>query len=229
MIAATHPTVDSFPEANGEQRRPWRATLALLSTVLLLGLVATTFWYQDWRYSLPTPRPSGLEQLALGARVPDSIRAELGPDDGRPVFLHFTSPFCPCSRFVLDHVRELVRAHGREVRFVAVVRPEDDSEAEPLAPDLTGLGIEQVADVGGRIAAGLGVYATPQAVVVARDGALWYRGNYNASRYCTSPGSAFARLALEALLGGVPRPAVPEAAARAYGCALPARRPGGAG
>ena len=51
MIAATHPTVDSFPEANGEQRRPWRATLALLSTVLLLGLVATTFWYQDWRYA----------------------------------------------------------------------------------------------------------------------------------------------------------------------------------
>ncbi len=197
----------------------------LASTGLLLALIAATFWYQDWRYSLPTPRPPGLEQPALGTLVPSWIRAQLAANDGRPVFLHFTSPDCPCSRFVLDHVRELVRAHQREVRFVAVIQPE--GAHDPLEPDLIGLGIEQWTDAGGRIAASLGVYATPQAVLVTPGGELWYRGNYNVSRYCAQPGSAFARLALEALLAHSAKPEPPEAATRAYGCALAARHRGG--
>lgn len=198
----------------------WRVVAALASSALLLALVATTFWYQDWRYSLPTPPPPGLEQVALGALVAD---LPLAHEDGRPLFLHFTSRACPCSRFALDHVRALVREHGERVRFVAVLPAESEDGSVDATDERegTGLGIPEVVDVGGRLAARLGVYSTPQAVLLDADGTLRYRGNYNAARFCTRRESEYARLALEALLAGAPIPAWPEAATRAYGCALP--------
>ncbi len=194
----------------------WRTVAVLASTLLCLTVAATSFWYQDWRYSLPTPRPPGLVQAAPGTAVEGEL--PLPRTDGRPLLLHFTNPDCPCSRFARDQVRELVREFGEEVRFLAVV--EVESGAGP-PPDATGLGLEQLADPGGRLAARLGVYSTPQAVILAPDGTLWYRGNYNRARFCTQAESAYARLALAALVSGAARPLFSEAATRAYGCALP--------
>lgn len=190
-----------------------RSVLALSGALLMLATAASAFWYQDWRYSLPTPRPPDLAEVPLGT----SVAGPPAADDGRPVFLHFTSPECPCSRFARDHVRALLRALGERTRFLVV----EEAEAGDESGARTELGIPRIADPGGRIAARFGVYSTPQAVILAPDGSLWYRGNYNAARFCTDPATAYARLALEALLLGDARPAFPASATTAYGCALP--------
>ena len=202
--------------ANGglPPRSVLRSALALGAALLLLCVAVAGLWYQDWRYSLPTPRPANLAQPAPGQRVfADDLGAAALVADGRPLWLHFTSSECPCSRFAADHVRALVRDCGARVRFVAVEEGEGGSGVE--------LGMPEIADPDGRIARRFGVYSTPQAVLLAGDGSLWYRGNYNASRYCSDARSAYARLALEALLGGAPRPEFPAPATVAYGCALP--------
>ena len=53
--------------------------LAAGCTALLLTLVIAVFWYQDWQYSLPTPRPETLKQPALGMvmSVAEVLPAEL--------------------------------------------------------------------------------------------------------------------------------------------------------
>ena len=72
-----------------------------------------------------------------------------------------------------------------------------------------------------QIAAACGVYATPQAAIITPDGRLFYRGNYNLSRYCTDRSTNFAEQALGALLDGKNPPDFGKNATRAYGCELP--------
>src|SRR5438067_11194706 len=104
----------------------WRIAAALTLVAGLLAFAGYVFWLQDWKYSLPTPKPQGLHQIAVGSKPPlPSALARLRRDAaGRPLFLHFFNPDCPCSRFNEDHVRALVRDNGATTRFVAVVEPE---------------------------------------------------------------------------------------------------------
>jgi hypothetical protein len=191
-----------------------------------MTLVGGVFWYQDWQYSLPTPRPPGLRQPALGISI--MLAPEVVPHLGgsrKPVFLHFFSANCPCSRFNLDHVRSLIRRFRDQAVFVAVIEAEDPAKGRSTVQELN-LGIPAVFDTTERIAARYGVYSTPQAVILDAVGNLYYRGNYNVSRYCTDARTEYARLALEALLAGRPPSRPPEAAAVAYGCQLPRQKRG---
>lgn len=205
-----------------------RRAAALGGVTLLFGAIALLFWYQDWRYALPTPVPPGLVQPA--ERGPIGLAAEvaaarIGAGTGRPVFLHFFNPDCPCSRFNLDHLRTLRRAFGDRVEFVAVLQGDEAGALARSFPRLR-LGMDWTTDVDGAIARACGVYSTPQAVLLDAQGRLYFRGNYNSSRYCTAPETEFARLAAEALLAERERPQLPAEALVAYGCRLPAdRRP----
>lgn len=80
------------------------------------------------------------------------------------------------------------------------------------------LGIESVVDETGSIGQEAGVYSTPQAVLVDVEGRLYFRGNYNVSRYCAVRETEFARIALESMLAGKPAQPLTAAAATAYGC-----------
>src|SRR5262245_2467514 len=117
------------PVGQAERRAP-----ALGGLLLLFAFIGAVFWYQDWRYSLPTPRPADLQQpplraaLALPRAGGPSTLAAAGGD--RPVLLHFFNPSCPCSRFNLDHVRALRKAFGDRVEFVAVLQGTDARELE---------------------------------------------------------------------------------------------------
>ena len=177
------------------------------------------FWVQDLKYSLPTPKPASLAAVAVGSQ-PD-LPAMPGLAGGRPLVLHFFNPGCPCSRFNLDHVRALVREQGTRVHFVAVLQGDDEGELRRQFASL-GLGIPCVPDAHGAVAAACGVYSTPQAVILDGKGRLYFRGNYNLSRYCQAPGTEFARIALESFLSGKSVPVFPDAALVAYGCELPA-------
>lgn len=202
-----------------------RVALVVLTTVLGLAAAATVLWYEDLRYSLPTPKPESLVQVEVGTQLPverwlDKLGLRL---EGRPLLLHFFNPACSCSRFNLDHVHGLQKKFGDRVQFVAVVQAEiEDHELPELEKELDdlGLGLPYVLDRNGLIAAEAGVYSTPQAVIVDEGHRLFYRGNYNISRYCVDRRTEFARLALESL---VAKQSVTFPETEAYGCELPAR------
>ncbi len=199
-----------------------RLVAAVAVSTLCLGTAVSAFWYQDWVYSLPTPRPDGLQAPALGSRV--DIEALTGRrGDGRPTVIHVVNPDCPCSRFNRDHLRALVRRFGDQVAFVALVQGSDSPAELEHAFAKWDIPVPMVADPGGRTATALGAYSTPQAVVVAGDGRLYFRGNYNQTRYCADARSEFVRIAIEALLAGQALPAMPRDATVAYGCPLPHR------
>jgi hypothetical protein len=71
------------------------------------------------------------------------------------------------------------------------------------------------------IASSCGVYSTPQAVIIDTDHKLYYRGNYNRSRYCTEKKTEYARMALDSLLHHNPNVIFDQFALKAYGCELP--------
>jgi hypothetical protein len=201
-----------------------RAALAILTSAASFAAIGATFWYQDLQYSRPIPRPADVKAVAVGTRVqlPPAIEALRAARPGKPVHLHFFNPDCPCSRFNLDHVRDLVKAHGDAVLFVAVLREADRAALERAYRKLA-LHIPFVVD-DGRISGAVGVYSTPHAVILDSAGRLYYEGNYNLTRYCRDRQTQFARIALERVAAGAPAPTFEGAATTAYGCPLPDRR-----
>jgi hypothetical protein len=188
-----------------------RVAVALGVFVLMFAAIGAAFWYQDWQYSLPTPKPAGLRQPSLGISI-DTSRS-------RPKLLHFYNPDCPCSQFNSGHLRDLVRTYGDRVEFQVVLQ----TNREDAIARWKKLGIEIPAklDGDGRFAKKYGVYSTPQAVIVSSDGELYFRGNYNLTRYCTDENTEFARIALDSMLAEKPLPKMQKAAMTAYGCPLP--------
>ncbi|RYD71804.1 MAG: AhpC/TSA family protein [Verrucomicrobiaceae bacterium] len=201
-----------------------KVALTLLSALLLLSVIGMAFWYQDLRYSLPTPQPEHYTAVPSGAAIPPTPL--LPATDKRLLFLHFFNPDCPCSRFNVDHVRSLYLQYREQVQFLAVVQTDSDATPEEMQTSAAEassqlLGMEAIIDRDGHIATACGVYSTPQAVVLSPGRELLFRGNYNVSRFCSDKKTAFARVALEALLEGKSLPQFPPVATTAYGCQLP--------
>lgn len=183
--------------------------------------IGYAFWYQDWRYSLPTPKPADLVQKPIGEviELPSTIQRTAE----RPLHIHFYNMGCPCSRFNLDHFRDLVLKYKSQVDFVVVLQGVDKEKALKRFTKYE-LGLPTVFDTERKIAKSLGVYSTPQAVIINTDGTLYYRGNYNKSRYCVDKPTQYARIALENLTAGLkraPSAAFDKVAQTAYGCELP--------
>ncbi|HEY9044794.1 MAG TPA: redoxin family protein [Ohtaekwangia sp.] len=185
--------------------------------LMLMGCstgVAVLFWQQDAKYSLPTPVPADYKEVTIGQAV--QLPASLGKQ--RAYFFHFYNPDCPCSRFNARYIQSLIRSYRSEVAFTIVVSSE---EGRQQAADTFGEDIPIVTDTQQAIATACGVYSTPQAAIVDADGKLYYRGNYNRARYCTTKASNFAELSLLALLNHQPSPAFGIVATQSYGCSLP--------
>ena len=191
-----------------------------------MAFIGRVFWAQDAKYSLPTPKPAGLFQPPIGSTVALAPALERIWQD-KPaefLFVHTYNPFCPCSRFNLDHVESLVESHHDKVTFVALIQ---GNPSEKVMTSLRGKleGMTLIEDRDGRFAAQFGVYSTPQAVILDGRHSIQFRGNYNLSRYCNNPETEFARVALESLLLGKIPPAETNSNL-AYGCALLKKKQG---
>jgi len=188
---------------------------ALVISVLLacLGGIGYIFWRQELQYSLPTPVPKDYKTVAVGDTIslPSSLQKQ------QAYFLHFYNPQCPCSRFNAQHIKSLIRNYNGQVKFVIIV---PTNEAKQKAASEFGGNLTIFIDAQETIAQACGVYSTPQAAIVDVNGKLFYRGNYNASRYCTTKATNFAELSLVALLNHQPAPAFSLLATQSYGCEL---------
>ncbi|MGB3586522.1 MAG: redoxin domain-containing protein [Tunicatimonas sp.] len=179
--------------------------------VTLLGTIIAIFWDQQIRYLKPTVKPKSHTTVIPGTQITLSFLRE----DTKPIFLHFYNPDCPCSKFNQDHFRQLVRRYKGQVNFYTIV---PNNTEEPLSQELN---IPIISDSDGVIADACGIYATPQAVILTAKGTLYYQGNYNKARYCTTRSTRFAELALQSAITEQPLPLAVQRAGLPYGCNLP--------
>lgn len=193
----------------------------LLLFVWLSGIFAAIgyiFWHEDFKYSLPTPVPKNYQAKELGTAI--SFGSNVPVQEARPMFFHFFNPSCPCSKFNVPHFRSLVRDYGSEIDFSVVVMHNKENYTEADLRDLFELdNIPVYFDKA--IADSCGVYSTPQAALIDHNGKLFYRGNYNKSRYCTDKGTFYAQMAIDSLLSGANNSITEMAALTSYGCSLP--------
>jgi thiol-disulfide isomerase/thioredoxin len=194
-----------------------RKRIIITWLLILIVAVGALFWYNEWLYNLPTPIPASYKPVSTNEHI--AVVKKLNADPGKPVFLHFFNPDCPCSRFNLPHFRELVKKYGDRVTFVAVPMIMFGNEyTDEEIRNKIDLDIPVWREPG--VADAVGVYSTPQAVLITNDNNLYYRGNYNKSRYCTDKRSNYAEMAIASLLGKAPVPDFGPMALRAYGCTI---------
>jgi hypothetical protein len=182
--------------------------------ILLSGIVAL-FWYNDWRYQLPTPVPKNYRPASPGKLI--RLNAQFS-SNRKPVFLHFFNPDCPCSRFNIAQFKSLVKEYSGEVDFMVVVMSPKTFTAEAIR-DKFDLDIPVSFDRA--LATACGVYSTPQAALLDDRQRLFYRGNYNSSRYCTDEKTNYAKIALRGLLLKQKEMVFSPLALKSYGCSLP--------
>jgi hypothetical protein len=183
---------------------------------LLLSFMAVLFWYADWKYSLPTPVPENYQPVATGS--PILLCNQIRLPRGKIHFLHFFNPSCPCSRFNIPYFKGLARRYHGKADFAIVVLSNKNYTRQEIQ-DKFDLDVPVFFD--SSIAKACGVYSTPQAVIIDSTDRLYYRGNYNKSRYCSDKETNYAEIALQALLRQNPIRISDPYAIKAYGCRLP--------
>lgn len=190
--------------------------IAAISTVLsaILAAIIYIFYQNEVKYWLPTPIPEDYVEVATGTQV------SLGfAQNAAPKFLHFFNPNCPCSKFNMKTYRDLIHSYGDDMDCYVIVQETKSGIKRADLDYLEKLGVQIIVDQDKSIANSVGVYSTPQIVLLDEKNKLYYRGNYNLSRYCTNPQTDFARTALNAFLNDSTLN-LPGTAFAAYGCVL---------
>jgi len=193
-----------------------KKTFVAIWLLLLVGIVGAIFWYNEIQYQLPTPIPEGYHAIKHGAQI--NIPATLATKTGKPLFLHFFNPDCPCSRFNIRQFKALVERYGNQVDFKIVAVTRRNYTADDIRKKFD-LAIPVTFDQG--LAALCGVYSTPQVALLDAGWHLYYRGNYNRSRYCTDERTSYARMAIEGALQKNNGLQFNKYALVSYGCSLP--------
>jgi hypothetical protein len=178
--------------------------------------IALIFWYQEAQYLLPTPVPVNYRAV-LPNEVIKFDTALIPQQYARPRLLHFFSPECPCSRFNLKHFLSLEKKYGDQVDFYVVVPENEDVTSAQYMVERK---VPVLVDKGEKLAKACGVYSTPQATLIRTDNKLYFRGNYNRSRFCTDKNSNFVQMALDSLIAYKAPPQFGELATQSYGCSI---------
>jgi hypothetical protein len=170
------------------------ALIAILSCIVMA--IVGIFWYQEMQYLMPTPVPADYK-VVLPQELVNYDSVLLPQQHNKPKLLHFFSPECPCSRFNLKHFKALNKDYGNKIDFYVVVDSEE--KVEP-AKELIDSDVTIVVDRDKSLAKACGVYSTPQAAIIQASNELYFRGNYNRSRYCTNKDSNFVQMALDSMV-----------------------------
>jgi hypothetical protein len=194
-----------------------RKVLMICWLIMIFTGIGYLFWYHEWKYSLPTPVPENYTAIKTGELI--NVTDKISVTDGKPVFIHFFNPDCPCSRFNIPHFNSLVKQYGSQLSFSVVVLNKTKQFTAKEIQERYDLTVPVSFDT--TIASICGVYSTPQAVILDEQHRLYYRGNYNKSRYCTEKNSNYAQMAIDSLLNHDTQPIFSHFALTAYGCSLP--------
>ncbi|MNK05589.1 Thiol-disulfide oxidoreductase ResA [compost metagenome] len=193
-----------------------KLVVILWISLIFIG-IGWVFWDQEMKYHLPTPTPKHYKSVKIGSKL--DLSETLPNQEGKPTFIHFFNPSCPCSRFNVPHVRSLIKAYGNKISFAIVVISNDKEYTTQDIQEKFDTDIPIFFD--SDLAKKCGVYSTPQAVIINQNQQLYYRGNYNKSRYCTNKRTNYAQLAIESMLKNDANPLFSTYALKSYGCELP--------
>ncbi len=191
-----------------------RSLLALASLTLIITCIGYIFYTQELQYWLPTPVPEDYKEVPIGEFV--SLE---NFNEGKKKFIHFYNPNCPCSKFNFTTYKELLKNYSGEFECYAVVQETLEGISQRDLDYLKKLNVTLIADEDKTIAKAMGVYATPQIVLLDEANSIYYRGNYNQSRYCTNAVTSYAQIAIDSLLVKS-QFYFPATAFTAYGCPL---------
>ncbi|MET0466532.1 MAG: hypothetical protein ABW007_25465 [Chitinophagaceae bacterium] len=194
----------------------FRKLCLIIILAISLSGISWLFWTHELKYQLPTALPSNYKEVQPGTSL--ALALPSTPGRPKPVFLHFFNPDCPCSKFNMRHFKELVKKYGGELDFTIVAMASGEEYTAEDIQHRFDLNLPVSFDTS--LAKACGVYSTPQAVII-EDSKLFFRGNYNKSRYCTDPQTNYAQMAIDSLL--LHRNNLPfgPLAFKAYGCELP--------
>jgi hypothetical protein len=193
-----------------------RIVAVIVFLAVVFGGIGSIFWYQEMQYLLPTPVPKEYRVVAPSEIV--RFDSTLIPQRyAKPKLFHFFSPDCPCSRFNLKHFHSLSKKYGRMIDFFVVIPNEQRLSSAKYMVDKN---IPIILDTDGRLAKACGVYSTPQAALIRTDNTLYFRGNYNRSRWCVDKNSNFVQMAMDSLLINRKPPTFIELATQSYGCSI---------
>jgi hypothetical protein len=202
-------------------KKYFRYFLVMLVWCCTSYVVADVFVSFDINYLKPTPIPIGYKFKKTGSDINvGGLLLQISRD--RPIFVHFYNPDCPCSRFNVYAFQRLEKKYRDKVCFVVVVVSNGDIDKLEHARHVFSNEIPVMAD--NKLAYECGVYSSPQAVLISTDRKLFFRGNYNTSRYCTNSTSFFPELAIKSYLKGDAQALLPDNAYVAYGCPIPVSR-----
>jgi thioredoxin-related protein len=182
---------------------------------LLFGVIGVLFWYNELQYQLPTPIPKNYKAVTAGELI--KLNSKLRADTTKPVFLHFFNPTCPCSKFNIKMFKSLVAKYDKKINFALVVISDKQYTADEIRAKFD-MNIPVSFDQ--TLAAQCGVYSTPQVALIDDKSKLYYRGNYNITRYCTDEKTNYAQQAINGVLvnnGGL---TFNKLALTSYGCRL---------
>jgi hypothetical protein len=195
-------------------------TAIMLSAMTMIGWI---FWKQELQYALPTPVPTNFVDVKMGEKV--DLTAELGLNTDRPAFLHFFNFDCSCSRFNMQDFERMAHRYKDSINFYVVIQSDDEDAVDHFNRKY-GLSVEAIRDKNGIISDKCGIYATPQAVIIDKNSTIFFKGNYNAARFCTRKETRFAEMALGHLLKNEQLPmSLVVAITEPYGCSLPSDEP----
>lgn len=184
--------------------------------VFLFNCIAFLFWHFEWQYNLPTPKPIHNKVVNIGDKI--ELKFTTDHPNNKPTFLHFFNPTCPCSKFNLPHFKALAKKYQASINFYIII---SNNSTTYTASDLQKkLNVDIPIIIDSTIANNCGVYSTPQAVLISNN-TLYYKGNYNRSRYCVDQKSNYAQIAIQSLLSNIANPTINQNALIAYGCAMP--------
>lgn len=192
-----------------------KKALVIAWLILLAVAVGTIFWYTDLVYRLPTPVPAGYKPVAQGTVVNSPA---LNAWVKKPVFLHFFNPDCPCSKFNVTLFKALVHQYGQQLDFAVVVMSNKKYTAEQIREKI---GVKAPILFNDALAKTCGVYSTPQVALLNNKHELFYRGNYNRTRYCADEKTNYAKMAIQGLLSAQAKLSLNRLAYKSYGCELP--------
>ncbi|MDH5365916.1 MAG: hypothetical protein OEW67_02960 [Cyclobacteriaceae bacterium] len=187
----------------------------------LFFIIGYLFWTNELQYVTPTEKPKNYVEVKIMDKV--NLEEAFKSPNKKPFFIHYYNPYCPCSKFNYNYYQELSLKYQDEFNMFLVIREMDKDVVDEIKRKIK-TKATLIIDEGGTIAEQTGVYSTPQAVLLNSDYTLYFRGNYNRTRYCTVKNFNFAEMAMDSLLAGNPAPEFGFFSNTAYGCSLSKER-----
>lgn len=198
-----------------------RSFLSILILTIGFSLVLSLLWGFEQDYNKTPSKPTKFTEIPINSNIiMDEVKL-----DNKPTLIHFFNPNCPCSKFNFEHFAFLSKKFASQVNFIVATHIKKDESYNLI--DLKNKFDENVIlinDSKKTLAQKVGVYSTPQAVILNDSNQLLFRGNYNRARFCTDKRTNFVFLTLNAIIQGKELPYFDEIATKPYGCELPGNK-----